>query len=83
MLKSDWTVTHDDYGKVDPTWYNHKLYDRVCQVKPPKPTLREKIAHKINNTKWHYLLVLSVVMMLVGKKYSKVQIGKLLARKGI
>jgi hypothetical protein len=83
MLKSDWTVTHEDYGKVDSTWYNYKHYNKVCLVKPPKLNIKETFIHKITSVKWHYLLVLSVVMMLVGRKYSQIQIRKFLAKKGI
>lgn len=82
MLKDNWRVTHEEYGKVDPTWYNHKLYEKVVVTRPPKRTIKHQLSDKLLKVKWHYLLVASIVLMIVGKKFSKVQLMQILIKRG-
>jgi choline-glycine betaine transporter len=67
---------------VDPTWYNQRYYEKVSATKPPKRTLKHQLSDKVMRFRWHYLLAASLVMMLVAKKYSKVQIWQLLIKRG-
>jgi hypothetical protein len=82
MLKDNWNVIHEEFGKVDPTWYNKKLYEKVVITKPPKLNIKNQLVNRLTNARWHYLLAASVALMLVGKKYSNVQIQQLLFKKG-
>lgn len=82
MLKENWTVAHEEYGKVDPTWYNNKLYEKVLVAKPPKLTIKHRITDRVFAAKWHYVLAASLALMFIGKRFSNIQLTQLLLRRG-
>lgn len=80
MLPEDWE--DEGYGKKDTSWYNKNRYDVEAPKRPYNLTLRDKIVDGIKSKPWSLVFLLGLVAALTAKKYGKLEIQKILVKRG-